>query len=212
MLGLGWALVGVLPLFMPSVIWQPYYTIFGACGAWIGIGALLMGSGLLRGAVILVLGLLSGVRDGTVTSDWSNLQVLRFGSAFMGRTEQALRSAHPTHPRNTRVFFTGVPLRTVFVLGGGNVPALRVWYEDDSIQGHYWSDYRPRDTGQPLGPDLFFRFDSKLNWREIIPADDSAALARVAHFDAATGREARSRALDGARGSPALKMREDRIF
>ncbi len=90
-----------------------------------------------------------------------------------------LLQMHPTLPRHSRVYFARVPNNVGFIAGDG--PALRVWYRDSTIQGRFYSDYRPRAPGRPAGPDLFFRFDSLRTWVEIVRGPEDVGRARASN-------------------------------
>ena len=167
-LAAAWALAGFLPLLMPSVLWQPYYAMFGALGAWIAIAEVLARSRPVAIAAVAALALASVVRSDTATRDWGNEWTQRFGKTFMSQTERDLRTRFPEMPRHARFWFTGVPRGVVFIVGRNDCPALRVWFHDAMVSGGYWSDYRRRAANEPDGPDYFFRWDST-RWTQVIP-------------------------------------------
>jgi hypothetical protein len=42
----------------------------------------------------------------------------------------------------------------------GNGPAIRIWYDDPTLEGHFYSAYTPREVSEVTGTDYFFRFDT----------------------------------------------------
>jgi hypothetical protein len=77
---------------------------------------------------------------------------------------------------NARLWFVRLPNNVGFLAGNG--PVVRVWYKDPTLQAGYYSAYRLREEGEPLGPDHFFRMDEAGQFMEIrqsAPNDTSAA-------------------------------------
>ena len=84
---------------------------------------------------------------------------------------------HPDVPPHSRLYFARVPRNIGWVAGNG--PAFRVWYRDSTISGGYYSYYRARRPGEPLGRDFFFRFDSSGTWVEVAKGEEDVAAARA---------------------------------
>jgi hypothetical protein len=76
-----------------------------------------------------------------------------------------LTALHPTLPRHTRLYFGNIP-NNIGLVAGHTTP-VRVWYDDSTLQGGYYSYYRARAPGEPAAPDLFFHFDSTTGIREV---------------------------------------------
>jgi hypothetical protein len=93
---------------------------------------------------------------------------MRRGKQFIASTESFLVPKLRGVPPHTRVYFAGVPVRSVFVLGPGDTPALNVWTADSTLRGYYWSQFRARGEHEAAGPDRFFRRDSLSGWREVV--------------------------------------------
>lgn len=171
--GILWAVAGLLPLFAPSVLWQSYYTLFGAFGAWLALAVVMARAPAVAAAAVFVMAMFSGVRSDTPSHDWGNAQLQRFGKSFMAQTESYLRWRFPTMPRHTRLYFTAVPRGVVFVTGPNDAPALRVWFSDPTVMGSFWSDYRRRTARDPMGDDFFFRYDSQRGWLEVVKGPEN---------------------------------------
>ena len=183
--GIAWALLGWTPLLLPSLGWHAYYALLGAFGAWFGLAALLEPGA--RGArlawvapvVVMALALLRPARADTPTLDWGSEWYQRRSAEFIRVMRAQLLDAHPRLPPHARLYFVRVPSNVGFLSGDG--PALRVWYRDPTVRGAFYSAYRPRESGSPEGPDLFFRFDSTGGWVEVVRGDEDVARARRAN-------------------------------
>lgn len=173
-----WFVLGVLPLFAPSVIWQSYYVLFAALGAWLTIAVALRRHPAVLAALVLAVALLRVPRAETLADEWGNEWLMRRGKAFLAETQAFLAGRVPPAPSHARLYFAGVPVRSVFVLGPGDAPALRVWTADSTVRGYYWSQYRARGTGDSVGRDLFFRRDSLGGWREVVKGPESVLPGR----------------------------------
>jgi hypothetical protein len=187
--GAVWAVAAWLPLLFPSLLWQSYYTLFGAMGAWLAIAAALAARPLVGVALVAGVALLNGPRAETPVAEWGNELVMRAGREFMGDTERYLEARHPHLPHHARLYFAGVPTGTVFVLGPGDTPALRIWYDDRTLSGSYWSQFAVRGPQAPKGPDFFFRHDSLAGWNEVFAGPENADSARAASASWTTDHE-----------------------
>jgi hypothetical protein len=177
--GTTWAVAAWLPLLFPSLLWQSYYTLFGAMGAWLALAAALASRPLAGVALVSLVALLSGPRAETPVAEWGNELVMRAGRTFMGETEHWLEARHKHLPHHSRLYFAGVPTGTVFVLGPGDTPALRIWYDDRTLSGSYWSQFKVRAPQARKGPDFFFRHDSLAGWNEVSAGAENADSARA---------------------------------
>jgi hypothetical protein len=178
--GTAWAVAAWLPLLFPSLLWQSYYTLFGAMGAWLALSAALASRPIAGVVLVSLVALLNGPRAETPVAEWGNELVMRAGRAFMGETEHWLEARHPRLPHHSRLYFAGVPTGTVFVLGPGDTPALRIWYDDRTLSGSYWSQFTVRAPQAPSGPDFFFRHDSLAGWNEVFAGPENADSTRAA--------------------------------
>ncbi len=163
LLGAVWAALGVLPALAPSLPWQPYYGLFGALGLWAAVAPWLARRWWLAAPCVAALAVLGAARVGTPSRDWGSEWSQQQGRAFMGHTEAYLRRRHPTLPRHARLYFSDVPRGTVFLTGPGDSPALRTWYADPTVQGSYWSSYRPPTPWGPIGSSATTA--SRAGWR-----------------------------------------------
>lgn len=165
--GVAWALLGWLPLAMPTLGWHSYYVLLGALGAWLALAA-----GLARfpWAGVMLVCVLAFARAGlavTPSEDWGTEWFQRRSATFTAQAHDALLRLRPELPRGSRVFFAGVPGASGLVAGGEESPALRVWYRDRTLRAANWERYAPRPAGDSLGEDVFLRFDFEGGWREV---------------------------------------------
>jgi hypothetical protein len=170
-LGALWAVLGWLPLFVPSIGWHAYYALLGACGAWLALGALLSRRPAFAVALIAALVLVRSGRATTVSRDWGTEFYQTRAAVFLASMRDDLLRLHPTVPPHSRLYFVLIPSEVGFL--AGDAPVLRVWYGDPTLKGGRFKQYRARRPGEP-GRDFFFRYDGR-GWIEI-PADSSAVL------------------------------------
>ena len=179
--GGAWAVLAWLPLALPFLIWQPYYALMGAMGAWIAIAAGLLRRPWLVVLVVATLALIRVARIETPVREWGDAVLHSEGRRFMERTRAFLALHHPALPAGARLYFGGVPRGMVFVTGAGDAPALRVWYGRGAY-GDIWSDYHARLLGRP-GADYFFIYDPDRGWREIIAGREDVPASQRADPD-----------------------------
>jgi hypothetical protein len=173
-LGIGWAILGWLPALVPVVGWHAYYTLLGAMGAWLAIGAVLARAPRAAIVAIMALALLRSAQAETPSLDWGAEWYQRRAGSFLRFMRADLMRKRPRLPEHARVWFTEVPSNVGFLTTGG--PALRVWYGDTTLSAGFYSDYRrPRD---PRDTDLFFRYDSTAGWIEIAKGAGEGASGR----------------------------------
>jgi hypothetical protein len=179
-LGGAWALLGWLPLLMPTLGWHPYYTLLGALGAWLALGVLLARRPWAGVALVAALAFLRPAVAVTPTEDWGTEWFQRRAAALTAQAHGALLRLRPTLPRGSRVFLSGVPAGTGLVPGGEESPVLRVWYEDPTLRVSWFSRYLPRAPADTAGDDVFLRFDLESGWREVLRGGAGAAPRGVA--------------------------------
>jgi len=89
-----------------------------------------------------------------------------------------LLAMHPTLPPRTRLYFGNIPNNIGLI--AGRSPAVRVWYDDPTIEAGFYSYYRARFANEPAGLDLFFHFDSTAGIREVsVDGADGGASAET---------------------------------
>jgi hypothetical protein len=176
--GIGWAAVGALPLFMPTVGWLSYYALLSALGVWVALGGWLAPRPGLALAVVALVAALRPVHAATPSYEWGSDWHQRRAAYFVGRLRQDLLRRHPALPPHSRLFFTHVPDGT----GIGQPwfdPAFRVWYRDSGLTGDFYTDYVPRGAADPKGRDYFFRCDdSAFGWVEVVKGPEDVARER----------------------------------
>jgi hypothetical protein len=177
--GTVWALLGWLPLSMPTLGWHSYYTLLGALGAWL---ALAVGLARLPWAGVMMVSVLAIARAGlavTPSEDWGTEWFQRRAAVFTAHAHDALLRLRPELPRGSRVFFAGVPGASGLIAGGEESPALRFWYRDGGLRVATFDRYRVRAPGDVAGADVFFRFDPESGWREVLKGGAGGDLARA---------------------------------
>lgn len=175
--GIVWALLAWLPLGLPSIAWRSHYGLFGALGAWLAIAAGLSQHRWWALVVVVVLAVLRPAVGDTLSHDWSSEWYRRRAASFIGHLRADLVRKQPSPPRHSRMYFVRVPSDVGFLAGSG--PALRVWYTDSTLRGGFYTDYRPRTSSDPAGPDLFFRYDTTTGWVEVKTGAEDLGQARL---------------------------------
>jgi hypothetical protein len=174
--GLVWALVGWIPLLLPTLGWHAYYALLGAFGAWMAIGTLLARHPRVAIALVVGLAVLRVARADTPSRDWGSEWYQRRAGAFIDVMRADLRRIEPAPPPHTRFYFVRVPSNVGFL--AGDAPALRVWYGDSTLRGGYYPAFRAREPEAAQGPDRFFRFDSTTGWVPIRAGQEDVAVAQ----------------------------------
>jgi hypothetical protein len=176
--GVGWALLGALPLFMPTVGWLSYYALLSALGVWTALASFLAPRPRLAVAAVTLVAALRPAHAATPSYEWGSDWHQRRAAYFVGRLREDLLRRHPTLPPHSRLFFTQVPNGT----GIGQPwfdPAFRVWYPDSGVTGGLYADYLPRGADRPRGHDFFFRCnDSAFVWVEVVRGPEDVARER----------------------------------
>src|SRR5439155_1398221 len=106
---LGWATLGALPLFMPSVGWLSYYALLSALGAWAALAAGLARRPALAIFAVTIVAALQPAHAATPSYEWGSDYFQRRAAFFVGRLKQGLRLGHPEFPSHSRLSFVGVP-------------------------------------------------------------------------------------------------------
>ena len=178
--GAAWALLGWAPLLMPTVAWHPYPVLFGALGAWLALAVALARAPWPALALVAALAVARAGLATTPTADWGTEWFQLRAARFSEATHDALRRLRPALPPHSRVFFSGVPGGVGLLPGDEESPPLRVWYRDRTLRAATWERYAPRQAGDSLGEDLFFRFDFEGGWREVARGAEAVAVGRTA--------------------------------
>ena len=177
--GAAWALLGWLPLLMPTLGWHAYYALLGALGAWLALAVVLAHRWWAGVAVVAALAVLRTGLAATPAEDWGTEWFQRRAATFTARAHEALLGLRPALPRGSRVYLAGLPGGTGLVPGHDESPVLRVWYRDPALRVAVLERYRRRAAGDTAGIDVFFRFDFEAGWREVAKGAED-----LAHADA----------------------------
>ncbi|TMQ68498.1 MAG: hypothetical protein E6K78_00680 [Candidatus Eisenbacteria bacterium] len=174
-----WAIVGSLPLIVPSIGWHSYYGLWGALGAWMALAGLVAARRALAIGLVAALALLRSVFAETPSWDRST-EIFQLRAAFFMRLmSESLADLYPRLPSHARLYFARVPRDVGFTAGNGF--ALRLWYRDSTLRAGYYSEYEPRRRDEPAGRDYFFRYDSVRTWVEVVHGAEDVASGRAAN-------------------------------
>lgn len=166
-----WAMLGWSVLFLPSIGWHAYYGVLGSFGCWLALATFLAQYRRTTITVVLALALLREARAATPSWDWGTDWYQSRAGAILASIRERLLQFHPTLPRHSRLFFARIPNNIGLLAGNG--PAIRIWYEDPTLQARFYSAYTSRTIGDTLGRDYFFRFDSVQVLLEVRPGPES---------------------------------------
>jgi len=156
--GLVWAALGFAILLLPSIGWHAYYGALGSLGLWLSVSCWLARRPRTAMAVVLVMAFTCEGRAATPSWDWgADWYQVRAGS-ILARIRVRLRGLHPSLPSHSRLYFVRLPNNIGLLAGNG--PAIRIWYDDPTLEGHFYSAYTPREVSAVTGGDYFFRFDT----------------------------------------------------
>jgi hypothetical protein len=174
-----WALIGWVPLFLPSVGWHAYYGCVGALGLWFGLALWLEARPAIAAALLVSLALLREAQANTFSADWGDEAYAQTAGSTLAAIRADLMRQHPTLPLHSRVYVVNIPAHVGLI--AGNSPALRVWYRDSTLQAGYFSYYRVRTASEPPGRDYFFRFDPGSGMVEIHAGEEDVGSALAAN-------------------------------
>ncbi len=87
---------------------------------------------------------------------------LRRATAYLDNFRGDLLRMHPSFPESSRIYLSNIPSWIGFQLADG--PAIRVWYDDPTLSGHFLSAYQP----DPDRPAYFFMHDDSMHLVETI--------------------------------------------
>jgi hypothetical protein len=182
-----WWAAGTLPVLSPGLGSHAFYAHFAALGAWLGFGRVLARHPNVALGVVAVLAVLGAGRAMTPSEDWGEAAYQRRAGAYLAGIREQMRESFPRFAPHARLWFVRLPNNVGFLAGDG--PAVRIWYRDPTLRAGYYSAYAPRATGEPAGPDHFFRMDESGRLSEIrrTPLDERD-LAATAAADSAESR------------------------
>ncbi|MFN8586498.1 MAG: hypothetical protein U0704_01765 [Candidatus Eisenbacteria bacterium] len=176
---LAWAVAGLLPLLLPGLRFHAYYAAFAAFGVLLLVAPVLGAHAGVAAGSLAVLALLGTARDATPSHDWGEAAYQRRAAGFHRALRNDLLRKLPEPGAHARLYFVRVPDRVGLVQG--DTPALRVWYDDPTLSGGFYSAYAPRVTGAPAGRDWFFRLDSLAGWIEVRAGAEDVLAAMAAN-------------------------------
>jgi hypothetical protein len=177
--GCGWAILGFAILFLPSIGWHAYYGVIGSLGLWLAIGVWLGRHRRLALAVVLALALAREARAATPSWDWGTDWYQTRAGTMLAAIRRRLSQFHPSFPAHSRLYFARLPNQIGLLAGDG--PAIRIWYDDPTLEGHYYSAYSPGVGPESAGLDFFFRFDTAQVLVEIHPGPELLPEAAAAN-------------------------------
>jgi tetratricopeptide (TPR) repeat protein len=186
-----WSLSAIAPLItvISHFVYYAYYPALGLSLLLAGLVAaayrrpargLRLAAGFLAAVATLVLLAGAALVHPPALCDAHNI---RRASAHLENFRADLRRHRPSFPESARVYFWNIPPWIGFQLADG--PALRVWYGDPTLSGHFLSAYAPA----PGRPTFFFGHDDAMHLVEIVRGLPDPALAapppiyQAAHTD-----------------------------
>lgn len=195
--GAGWAILAALPIAAVASIWSAYFYLFALCGAGIALGGLVQRwPPWARVGAIVMLGLGSVHGRGlgefaTGKSAWSeqshvNPFYLERAMGTSARFIREMKTAHPSLPPMSTVFFADVPASVGLQTADG--PVVRFAYRDSSLRSYYLTEFSANKANR--GPMYFFAVEND-TLRD--HTDDSAMLASAAYSMILSDRPAAAR-------------------
>ncbi len=163
-----WSLSAILPL-VTVISHFAYYAYYPALGlALLAVGLTIV-VGMRPAGRVPAAALAAAVAAALAAGDgrvhpaglWDAHNIRR-ASAHLWNFRADLLKLHPALPESTRAYFWNIPYWIGFQLADG--PALRVWYGNPSLSGHFLSTYTP-DQQRPT---LFFGHDDAMHLVEIV--------------------------------------------
>jgi len=162
--GLGWAVCGALPVAAVAPIWSSYYYLFAMAGVALAVGAALSRAPRYALVGVIALAALLNARGSareefaTATGAWTmQSHVTRFYLERAGMICEKLlgdlRGIQPALPKNSTLFFSGVPSNIGWQAGDG--PLVRWAYRDTSLRSYFLNQFSYARAQR--GPVFFFR-------------------------------------------------------
>ncbi|MCC6348871.1 MAG: hypothetical protein IT347_04660 [Candidatus Eisenbacteria bacterium] len=165
--GLAWAAAGAAPVVAVSSIWSAYFYLFALGGAALSLAALLATAPRTVVAATIALTTLLSVQATRLdefagrpdpwawrshVTDHSVRRAMGLSSKFLAE----LKSARPTLPRRSTVFFADVPPAAGWQAGSGAL--LRWAYRDTSLRSHFLGEFGAGLAAR--GPIYFFSVEN----------------------------------------------------
>jgi hypothetical protein len=144
-------------------VWSAYFYLFALCGVALLLAALLepfpravraaaLGALVLFSANASALDEFSRSRSAWSWQSHVNRHYLSRAMGTNARYLAAMKSARPTLPRNSTVFFANLPPSLGFQAGDG--PLVRWAYRDSSLRSYFVTEFSPARAAR--GPMFFF--------------------------------------------------------
>jgi hypothetical protein len=164
--GVVWAVAASAPIALVISIWSAYFYLFALCGAAITVGALLCTRRRVVSAVIVAVLVMLSAQAGRLDEfsiqrdPWAwrshlSQHYLRRAMSLSSEYLLALRSARPTLPHRSTVFFANVPVSAGWQAGNGAL--LRWAYRDSSLHSYFLGEFEKSLATR--GPIYFFSID-----------------------------------------------------
>jgi hypothetical protein len=160
--GLGWALLGALPVAPIASIWSAYHFSFALAGAALALG--IWTARYPRWLAAIVVAVLACSSQGARNINEFSIKQGRWsaqshmnrwwfdrGAGVVKSYSKDLRQLHPTVPSRSTFFFYGVPGYSIGHCG----PFVRWTYRDSSVRGYYLRDFSLQSAG--AGPIFFLQ-------------------------------------------------------
>ena len=162
-IGIAWAGLGALPIAAAAPVWSSYQYLFALCGAGLALGGMLSyaprPAALIAVAAILLssdqsrrVAEFSAARDPWTFRSHVNRAYLKRATVHQERLLADLRRVRPELPKNSTLFFAGVPEYIGFQVGDG--PLVRWNYRDPTLRAYYATEFS--EAKAKRGPTFFF--------------------------------------------------------
>jgi tetratricopeptide (TPR) repeat protein len=174
-----WSASGLAPLIAVNSHFV-YYAYYPAAGLALAAVTLLARLGRPRwtrlqavraGAAVLLAAVLAAGAGAKHDGAQHDTHSIRRANRYLAGFKRDLLRQHPAFPEGARCFFWNVPYFIGFQLADG--PALRVWYDDLTLEGRFIREYTPDRTR----PTFFFVHDHAGHLVEVTPGYPDPDLA-----------------------------------
>ena len=148
--GLSWTIVATLPIVLVMPIWSAYFYLWSLMGAGLLVGALVARAPLparaacLAGLVFLSVNARALDEFSAADGAWAwqshvNRHYIERGSSTVATYLEQMRSARPTLPHRSVVFFGNVAVSSGWQAGDG--PLVRWAYRDSTLRSYYLTQF-----------------------------------------------------------------------